>query len=419
MKRNVGNWIIAGCCVLGLAAAAGNLRASVSIELAVGSLPGIAAGDAGLLVVDVNGDGFQTPQEGIQLAAGNYIGYSDDLILAVFQADNGGHWNGGIGFSGIASAVNLVELGIPVGAPLKFYWLPGKQPGDTTSAGETWHSFRNDAAGNSGGSIGFLTPNEFGVYRISFLTADLGGNFDSANPSNSGDYGNGPQLGAAGNLMTQILSTDSLLLSWEAAAGATEYRIYRGTSPDFASASLLQTTTDLSFTDSGLPVGQFYYWVETVFPGDSSVAGLGSPASTVLAIPNLSLRPRVVRPKKTRTGKGFGTLTNTGPGEGSFLLSGSRGNGYTKILYFRTSGGKTNITGPVKAGIYATSSLPNSAFETFLVQAKASPKYRRLVRLGKTISAGKRTYRVRLRATPDTNSVGVDSGVITFARRRP
>ena len=78
------------------------------------------------------------------------------------------------------------------------------------------------------------------------------------------------------------LSSGTILLSWEAATGATSYNIYRGTSPGGEGATPVATVTGTSFTDTGRTPGPptiYYYKV-------ASVNGAAvSPQSTEAASP--------------------------------------------------------------------------------------------------------------------------------------
>ncbi len=378
-------------CLLGFVT---NAHATVTVEIAIGSLPDISSGNAGILVADIARNGFQSPQEGVLIAAGNSVGPTDDLIVGVFAAESGSHWDGGVGFSGILPATDLEDLGLTEGTPLKFYWLPGKNPGQVVAAGEVWHCFREDSAGASGGTIGLLAPDNYGVFRISQLTTDLGGDFDSSNPANSGDYETDGAYGIASNVTATLVTADNIEVSWGAVAGATGYRVYRGTSPDFASASLLQTTSDLSFVDIGVGTGEYYYWIESDFGAGSSLASLqNAPASTTFSSPDLTIgkngsqkiglgvistNPNAQRLKilvrKRKTGRGFSFLNNQGTKSGSLLLGGSRGNSKFKMTYIRMTSPGANITGAVRVNVYQSRELAPGESELVRIQVKPTAR---------------------------------------------
>ncbi|MCP4211879.1 MAG: hypothetical protein GY764_10435 [Halieaceae bacterium] len=59
------------------------------------------------------------------------------------------------------------------------------------------------------------------------------------------------------------------MLSWAAVVGATEYNIYRATTPYFTPATPYATTTDTTWTDPdanalGDPAANYYYIVRVV-----------------------------------------------------------------------------------------------------------------------------------------------------------
>jgi hypothetical protein len=166
---------------------AGTLLATVTIEVCY-SDPNLANGSIAVLVADVNEDGFLSPSDtsavGTLLSSGETIGGSDDLILHVFQAENGAHWNGAAGILETIEALDYASLGIAPGKSLILYSFPNiTQIGASLALGDQVNVFRNTQAGGSGGDIPFVAPADSGVYTLAALPPDLGGDFD---PQNSG-----------------------------------------------------------------------------------------------------------------------------------------------------------------------------------------------------------------------------------------
>lgn len=138
------------------------------------------------LVADANQDGFLEPDDptipGTSLTAGQTIGSSDDIIVAIFQAEGGSHWNGGAGIAGTAGSIDYEALGISPGTELILYIFPdSSQSGDILAPDDRIIRYRNTEAGGSGGDIPFVAPANSGAFTLSALIAASGGNFDPLN----------------------------------------------------------------------------------------------------------------------------------------------------------------------------------------------------------------------------------------------
>ena len=172
--------------------ASSSLMASVTIEVFFDD-GNLVNGTVAALVADVSQDEFLSPDDptvpGTTLAAGQNIGTSDDIILAVFEADDGPHWNGGAGIADVAERIDYTSLGISPGTPLILYIFPdASQPGDILTQGDRIVRYRNTEVGGSGGDIAFVAPADPGVYTLSTLVSASGGNFDPQSLSGSEIY---------------------------------------------------------------------------------------------------------------------------------------------------------------------------------------------------------------------------------------
>ena len=81
--------------------------------------------------------------------------------------------------------------------------------------------------------------------------------------SDSGSRGSGTVPGAPSRLKATDGACNMVTVTWRAASGATGYEIWRGTSNNSASASLIGTSTTLSFDDTtAVPGVNYYYWAK-------------------------------------------------------------------------------------------------------------------------------------------------------------
>lgn len=91
---------------------------------------------------------------------------------------------------------------------------------------------------------------------------------------------------APSNLVATYGLTDKVRLTWSAATGASAYLIYRNTLNDATSASLLTSTTALSYDDTAVASGTvYYYWVKASGTSGASDFSTVTYGSTVLNPP--------------------------------------------------------------------------------------------------------------------------------------
>lgn len=206
------------------------LSASVSIEVFFDDRQ-LSDGTIAILVADVNQDGFLSPDDptipGTAIASGENIGTSDDIIVAVLEADAGSHWNGGAGIADPAERISYADLGITSGTPLILYILPdANQPGDLLAEGDRITRYRNTEAGGSGGDIAFVAPDDTGIYTLSALVSESGGNFDPQNLTGNEVYDaatiGGEDHGGTRATATRLTSAD-LPTSGSLEPGNTDY----------------------------------------------------------------------------------------------------------------------------------------------------------------------------------------------------
>jgi len=91
-----------------------------------------------------------------------------------------------------------------------------------------------------------------------------------------------PPLPAAPANLTAVAGDAQVTLSWQAAANAAEYRIYRSTSPGAVTTGILVTTvTGISYTNLALTNGTTYYFAVIA----TNLAGAGPASNEVIAKP--------------------------------------------------------------------------------------------------------------------------------------
>ncbi len=142
----------------------------------------------GILVADTAGNGFHAVDDpsliGVSLVAGNHLAGSDDVIVAVLQAEDGSHWNGGVGFAETIKYIDFAALGISGQTEMIFHVFPELlDPGNPIVEGAPFLSFRRDAVGNDGGTQGFVTTSETRSFSLSVVDSTAGGSTDFSNPA--------------------------------------------------------------------------------------------------------------------------------------------------------------------------------------------------------------------------------------------
>jgi predicted phage tail protein len=93
----------------------------------------------------------------------------------------------------------------------------------------------------------------------------------SGEGSKSSSYGSATTLAGASVLSAPTgvsataQSSSSISITWNTVSGATGYNVYRYTSSSVAYATLINTITGISYTDTGLSASTtYYYWVSAV-----------------------------------------------------------------------------------------------------------------------------------------------------------
>lgn len=126
---------------------------------------------------------------------------------------------------------------------------------------------------------------------------------------------NGELLSAPQNFMVDA-GIEKVELSWDQVAGASEYQIYRALNDDNpASASLLATTTDLSFLDDAVTGGETYFY--QLYSVDAFGNQSATAAGPLSATPSANQGGEIVSGSATSTfGTGFDfSLEQTGDNE--------------------------------------------------------------------------------------------------------
>lgn len=83
--------------------------------------------------------------------------------------------------------------------------------------------------------------------------------------SSGGGSGGGSGSGSFAINASDGTSTDGVIITWSSQSGATSYRVVRGNTSTFESASQLTTVTGTSYTDTTAVAGKtYYYWIVAV-----------------------------------------------------------------------------------------------------------------------------------------------------------
>lgn len=385
MNREDGlpGWLI-GCFAFSIAGAA---VADVTLEINVGPIDA-PAGTVGILVADREGDGFIEMRGiggfGTRLSVGETFGNSDDIIVAVIQADSGFHWNGSTGFGDLASEIDYESLGVEAGDDLNLYWFEDRQqPGEILQHGDAFRSFRSNSVSNSGGSIGFALPPDGEVCSIAHLSSAVGGDSDPMRSGGgrvvrTGEVGSNVFDLNSGGPLTRLLAPNEVELFFIDIRSAGGIRVtasgmeglipklYRADGTDISGAT--QSVGDATNVVGGVVPGRYFVTVE----GESrAVAGLYEIETTSGKLrPDLTIQKpgsrRFLGVKRynlsgggqTAIGKtsggrkvSFGTEgVNRGNLTDSFVYTGSRSNRYFVVRFFRIKPGRKNVTAGVRKG---------------------------------------------------------------------
>jgi hypothetical protein len=117
--------------------------------------------------------------------------------------------------------------------------------------------------------------------------------------------------------LTAVVSGGKVILSWWGSARATSYRVWRSTTSTGGYRPLTPTVTEpLTFTDSGLAPGKYYYCVSAVISSGQTVSETAL-SSAVTAV--TSVEPYIVLP--FNDGSGSTAADSTGGGHPGHLMN--------------------------------------------------------------------------------------------------
>lgn len=157
---------------------------SVTIQYFLGGVEGTPENCIGVLVADANADGFNSVfQPGIvgdQLAVGETLAGSDDVVIGLTESTGDDFDGAEVGFADTFSLINYGDLGIAEGTPVRFFWFPTQ---DASSAGalaaDVGFLSYTDNAPDTGGDMAYVLPPAPGVYTLSHLTTPNSGSLAS------------------------------------------------------------------------------------------------------------------------------------------------------------------------------------------------------------------------------------------------
>ena len=86
------------------------------------------------------------------------------------------------------------------------------------------------------------------------------------------------------NVRAEIISEDSVRISWNEVYGATSYMVYRATDSTDASYSQVSNTTTLSWTDTGLTTGDINYYKISALSGGNKESGQSAAVSVFMML---------------------------------------------------------------------------------------------------------------------------------------
>ena len=83
------------------------------------------------------------------------------------------------------------------------------------------------------------------------------------------------------NVQAEVLSSDSVRITWNEVSGATSYRVYRATSAEGAYSSV-GTSASASYTDTSVSAGQAYYYKITALSGGNRESARSTAAIAIM-----------------------------------------------------------------------------------------------------------------------------------------
>src|SRR3989338_1538401 len=179
---------------------------------------------------------------------------------------------------------------------------------------------------------------------------------------------NTPTTLFAPTALTATPATDRINLSWNAVAGATGYKLYRGTSGRVSDLSLLDSPSCTSFTNTSVVAGTTYYYSVSAYnpSGDSfrsaivstTFTGTPPPPPTAPAAPT-NVRATAVSPTQVNV------TWNTVSGATHYTIGRSTGTTVTSTTYLgriETNSYTDTNASPNTSYSYAVSSWTNTLY---------------------------------------------------------
>lgn len=413
--------------------------ATVSIEFQFGAI-NVPSGSLGVLVADVNGDGFHSPAAAAPetaLTAGEVIG-ADDVIISVFSNTDLGDWNGQNGFADQFAMLDYVALGVAEGQTLILYVFPDRVTDDTLRPGEPHLEYRGEDLGDfsSHSNMEFALPADGGAYRLAVLATAVGGDADLA----AMDIGEFPVTGSGGTLGRSLGATAEHTYYFDF-TGAGAFSLF-GVAPAGLVASLYDPAGNLVIESDGtgnfifneeIPAG-LYTLVLANEPGtgaleydldfsSSSLRSVRPDVAVGLSMAGLngvgvygtpSGQTIILTSKKAKSVTGMTAVRNTGALPDSLKLSGLAGSSLFAVTYLGPAG---NMTAGLIAGTANTPQM-DSADIPFTIRTTITPSKKKLLKKrGKRKVFLKKSHTTMVRATSDFDPGMSDFGVIGVKTR--
>lgn len=233
-----------------------------------------------------------------------------------------------------------------------------------------------------------------------YWVAALSGGLTGARSSSDAGYLAFVQV--SGLTASQGTNSDGIELSWDPVGNAALYRIYRGSSSDFGSASLIGSSNSTEFFDSTAePLVDYFYFVRAgnVYgngPESTASPGLRSlevvqpdllVGRTLRLIGNdryVSLAGQSVRisSSQRRAISAWWRIQNDGTRDERFRLVGTRTNRLFRLVYRSVSPAR-NISGRIFIGDHITGDLAAGDSELARIQISPQRSLRRSLRTGR------------------------------------
>jgi hypothetical protein len=412
--------------------------ATVSIEFQFGAI-NVPTGSLGVLVADVNGDGFHSPavSPGTTLTAKQKIG-ADDVIVSVFSNANLSEWGNRRGFADQFAMLDYDFLEVADGQTLILYVFPDRVAGNLLRPGEPHLEYRGEDLGDfsSHSNMEFALPADGGAYRLAVLATEVGGDADLA----AMDIGKFPVNGSRGSLGRNLAATAEHTYYFDF-AGAGAFSLL-GEAPIGLVASLYDPAGNRVSESDG--TGNFifnenllagiYTLVLSNGPGtsaleydlDFSSAGLRSVRPDVavgLSMASLSGvgvygtpsgQTIILTSTKARSVTGVTSVTNTGAIPDSLSLSGMAGSSLFAVTYLGPAG---NMTAGLITGAANTPEMDDADIP-FAIRTTITPNKKKLAKKrGKKTIYLRKSHTTMIRATSDSDPGISDLGVIGVRTR--